>query len=83
MSAPIEALAQEVHDLNDKLLELARKASTPEAALNALLTAYLNLASHVGVLEQVPGAGLALGDAARTLMALRAPATASQASPIH
>jgi hypothetical protein len=83
MSPITEAMAQEVHDLNNKVLELVSNASTPEAALNTLLTAYINLAGHLGVLEQVPGAGIALGDAARTLMALRTPSAAPQASPIH
>lgn len=83
MSAPTEALVQEVHGLNNEVLQLVSKASTREAALNALLTAYINLACLAGVLEQVPGAGLALGDAARKLMALRAPAAAPQSSPIH
>ena len=83
MSHVTEAMAQEVHDLNNEVLQLVRKASMPEIALNALLTAYINLANNLGVLEQVPGAGVALGDAARTLMALRTPAAAPQASPIH
>lgn len=83
MSPITEAMAQEVHDLNNEVLQLVRKASTPEVALNTLLTAYLNLAGHFGLLNEVPGAGLALGDAARTLMGLRARAKDPQASPIH
>ena len=83
MSHVTEAMAQEVHDLNNEVLQLVRKASMPEIALNALLTAYINLANNLGVLEQVFGAGVALGDAARTLMVLNAPAAAPHVSPIH
>lgn len=83
MSEGIEAMAQEVHELNTQVLQLVRKASTPDAALNALLTAYVNLAAQLGVLEQVPGAGLALGETARTLIALRASVKTPQSPSIH
>ena len=39
MSHVTEAMEQEVHDLNNEVLQLVRKASMPEIALNALLTA--------------------------------------------
>ena len=61
----------EVHDLATKTRVFVRQASSPEVALNALLTAYLNTAAEAGVLESVAGAGLALGAAAEQLLALR------------
>ncbi len=62
---------EEVHALSVRVADLARQASSPAIALNALLTAYINTADKASVLEMVPGAGLALGAAAAQLLALR------------
>lgn len=61
----------EVHDLATRTCAFVRQASSPEVALNALLAAYINTAADAGVLQSVPGAGLALGAAAEQLLALR------------
>ncbi len=62
----------------------AVQSAPPDVALNALLTAYLNLASAAGVLDQVPGAGVALGQAARRMLALQSQLnTAPPGAPIH
>ena len=62
---------REVDELNKKIQEIARTGSTPNVALNALLTAYLNTAIKVGALANVPDAAEALGTTARHLLAMR------------
>lgn len=69
---------EEVHALAMEVAALVRQARSPAIALNALLTAYINTADKAGVLEAVPGAGLALGAAAEQLMELR-----RTSKPIH
>lgn len=46
---------RELDALTRALLETAKAAACPDDALNALLTAYLNVAHASGVLHQVPG----------------------------
>lgn len=70
MKAPTEKQLDEVEALSGRLLSLVKEADSPATALNALLTAYINLASACGLLEMVPRAGIALGHAAEQLLAI-------------
>ncbi|MBX9831957.1 MAG: hypothetical protein K2X78_02810 [Burkholderiaceae bacterium] len=77
MNAPTEKQFDDVEALSKRVMALVKEADCPGTALNALLTTYINLASACGLLEMVPGAGIALGHAAEQLLALR-PATPQQ-----
>lgn len=84
-TAPVPTPEQlvEVHQLAEKLRDLARTATSPATALNALLTAYLNTASDADALDLVPGAGQALGNAARAMQAHQSGEIQTAASNVH
>lgn len=84
-SAPVPTPEQiaEVHQLSEELRELAHTSTSPATGLNALLSAYLNTAADAGALDQVPGAGQALGEAARAMQALKSSTGRAAAANLH
>lgn len=80
---PTPEQIEEVRQLSEEFRELAHTATSPAAGLNALLSAYLNTAADAGVLDQVPGAGQALGEASRAMQAHKASAAQAAHSNLH
>ncbi len=52
-----------VEALSKQLLSCALQATNAGVALDALVTAYINCASHLGLLDQVPVAAAAMSEA--------------------
>ncbi|ABM34666.1 hypothetical protein QRO08_03640 [Paracidovorax citrulli] len=52
-----------VEALSKQLLSCALQATNAGVALDALVTAYINCASHLGTLDQVPAAASAMSEA--------------------
>ena len=71
MTVPTQKQFDDVEALSIRVLSLVKEANHPSTALNALLTAYVNLADACDVLELVPRAGIALGQAAEEILARR------------
>lgn len=76
----------EVHTLSAAVVAAVQSSTSPPVALNALLTAYINVALVAGMLDQVPGACAHLAEVSVQVLALQRQAMTEAApagAPIH